>query len=773
MDYECEIRRTTHGVAHIRGRSLPDVIFGQAYAIAADHLATIADQVLKVRSERSAVFGRGDADCHVNSDFGYLAMGITPWAERMAATQPDHVVAVVEAYAAGLNRWLADHGTDALPAWCRGAEWVRPIDPLDLFRLYADMALMASGRNVAEFVGAAQPPGAPPGARPNRPLVDDDRPGSNGWALGGEVTEDGRGVVVANPHFPWYGDGRFWECHLSVPGELDVYGVSLVGAPGVQIGFNRDVAWTHTFSAGHRFTFNSLSLDPDDPTRYRFGDEMRQMTSTVHSIEVAREDGSTEMLERTMWSSQYGPMLDVPLLGWSDSLAFSLADLNHGNDRFLAQYLAMDVADSVESLREAVRQHQGLPWVNVIAADRSGEVWYADPSPTPNLRPEAEARFDAAVATDPVTMLFYSQRVAVLDGSDPENAWLEDPGAPLRGAVPAERLPELRTRTVAFNSNDPYWVPHPVIRLERAPVLCGLYGRPLSPRTRMNATVLAGDAPSGPTAEGGKWTRGDLEQALLDNRSLLAELLLDDVIQRCRDADDDRLTAAADVLAAWDRAFDVDSRGAVLWREFLAGFSDEDLRRGGSLFAVPFDVDDPIVTPCGLRPAPAEGPDPLHTAMLAALDVLGRAGIAPDARLGEVQFIDRSGERIALHGANEVEGIVNVVAPIGAMRGSDLEPKPAGGDPIPGRTERTGLCSTGYPCTYGASIVMVVGFDDDGPLGRGLLTYGQSGDPESPHHADQMREFSAKRLRPLLFHEADIAADPNLTSDTVRHTEES
>ena len=62
---------------------------------------------------------------------------------------------------------------------------------------------------------------------------------------------------------------------------------------------------------------------------------------------------------------------------------------------------------------------------------------------------------------------------------------------------------------------------------------------------------------------------------------------------------------------------------------------------------------------------------------------------------------------------------------------------------------------------------MVIGWDDDGPVARGLLTYGQSGDARSEHHVDQMREFSAKRLRPLCFHDADIDADPQLRVEVV------
>jgi acyl-homoserine-lactone acylase len=413
--------------------------------------------------------------------------------------------------------------------------------------------------------------------------------------------------------------------------------------------------------------------------------------------------------------------------------------------------------------------------VNVIASDDHGAVWYTDPSPTPNLRPEVAEAFEVATEEDLLTSLFYSQRVALLNGSDPTTTWVEVNHDGLAGAVPIGDLPELHTDTVAFNSNDPYWVAHPEIRLERGPVLAGLHGRPLSPRTRMNAAVLSGSAPSGPTGADGRWTLDDLERALLDNRSLLAEQLCDGVIARCRAAgvvtsrgDQFDLAALADILDGWDRAFDLGSRGAVLWREFLAGFSDADLRGGGALFAEPFDAAEPTLTPRGLAAAPSSGEDPVVLAMIAAVRALSTAGIEPDAALGHVQYIDRSDERIPLHGANEVEGIINVVAPVGAFQRSDLEPGVEVGEPISGRTERSGLRHGGYPVVYGASILMIVGFDEHGPVGRGLLTYGQSGDPASEHHVDQMREFSAKRLRPLLFGDVDIAADPALTTEVVR-----
>jgi acyl-homoserine-lactone acylase len=62
---------------------------------------------------------------------------------------------------------------------------------------------------------------------------------------------------------------------------------------------------------------------------------------------------------------------------------------------------------------------------------------------------------------------------------------------------------------------------------------------------------------------------------------------------------------------------------------------------------------------------------------------------------------------------------------------------------------------------------MAVEMTDDGPVGVGLLAYGQTGDPDSPHHRDGAEAYSRKQPRPLLFHDADIAADPNLVTRVV------
>lgn len=761
-DADVEIRWTEHGVPHITANDWRGLGFGQGWACARDRMPTIADHVLKVRSQRSRYFGPGESGEHLDSDLGYKALGVRERAEAMAGEQPSHVAELVEGYVAGFNAHLAEVGTEHLPEWCRSAPWVRELDLVDLYSLLVDLCLMASGRNLVGYIGSAQPAAATP---PPGPIAEGPPPGSNGWALGAAAT-GGPGMVMANPHFPWYGEGKLWECHLQIPGTLNVYGASLVGAPGVQIGFNRSLAWTHTFSRGHRFTVYKLELDPDDPTSYRFGDEHRRMSSCVHSVEVLGGDGEISVVSRELWRTHHGPMLNLPFLGWSPQLGFSYRDANLGNNRFLGQVLAMDTAGDIDELQAAFAEHGGLPWVNTVAADSSGRCWYIDSSPTPNISASAAERFRVNLNADPLTQLMHTQRVALLDGSDPDDEWLDEPGAVGPGLVAHRGLPSLERPDHVFNANDPYWLANAEVQLAEHSPMHGLYRSPVAARTRLNGLLLAGKGPVRPSGPDGGFRADDLVAMVLGNQSLMAEALLDQVIERCATADKVEidgvardLTVVARILRDWDGTFGVRACGAVLWREILAGFSEAELRGDpghDALWAEPWDPDRPLETPSGLAPAPSDGADPVLRAVGRALAALESAGVAPDASLGEVQWAERDGNRIAVPGGWEPEGVANVSAPVGALARYDLDPEPSMPPPVAGSFERTGLSAGGYPITYGVSFLMVAEMGPDGPEGRGLLVYGQSDMAGSPHRVDQLEAFSRGELRPLRFAESEI-----------------
>jgi len=763
--FEAEVRWTTHGVAHIQAHDWGSLGFGQGYACTSDHLPTIADQIVKVRSERAQHHGAGRDGAHLATDFGYLALGVRDRAPGFRDAQPPHVRALVGGYAVGYNAAVAEAlvDPDLLPEWCRGADWIRPIDEIDLWTYLVDIALMASGRNLAEIIGRAEAPG-PDGPAAPSPItaLGGGAGASNGWAFGGDATASGHGLVVANPHFPWGGEARFWECHLTLPGEIDAYGVALLGSPGVQMGFNREVAWTHTFSRGHRFTLSRLDLVRDDPTSFRYGDETRAMTATDHSVEVLSDDGTRSTVTRTLWRTHQGPMVNLPLVGWGFDLAFTYRDANFDNDLILSQFLAMATASSMDDFQASYARIQGMPWVNTLAADKTGRAWFIDGSSTPNLSQGAEARFRDRIRDDLIAALLFENRVALLDGSEPDDEWVDHPDARAPGLLPYADLPSLERRDYLLNANDSHWLNHATDRLEGFSPLHGLERTARSLRTRQNLLTAAR------LATEGQVTIESAVEAMLSNDSLSAALLCDDVIERVRAAGGPELQAAADVLAAWDRRYDLESVGAVLWRELIAGFDKKALAEAGALFATPFDPDRPVDTPSGLAPAPAEGPDPIVAAMVRSLEVLADAGVAFDAPLGAVQWVQRGDQRVAVHGGYEGDGVLNILSPFGALASHSLEPQPDALRPVADRAATTGLAGGGYRCTYGTSFVMSVELTDDGPVAIGLLAYGQAGDDRSPHHIDGTEAYAAKAMRPLLFTDDAIEADPHLRRAHLR-----
>lgn len=216
---------------------------------------------------------------------------------------------------------------------------------------------------------------------------------------------------------------------------------------------------------------------------------------------------------------------------------------------------------------------------------------------------------------------------------------------------------------------------------------------------------------------------------ILGNRNLGAELVVDDLVVACEAAGsataaDGRtvdLAPACDVLAGWDRRVDVDSVGAVLFREFGVA--------GGIRFAVPFDPAAPVTTPNTLDV------DDLAVvrALATAVARLDDAGIPVDVALGEVQTEQRDGDAIPLHGGRGNLGVFNVLN--ASFRGA-----------------------AGYPDVDGnsSSLVMAVEMTDHGPRGEMLLTYSQSSDPTSPHVGDQTRLYSVEEWVPIHFRRGDV-----------------
>jgi acyl-homoserine-lactone acylase len=730
-DYRAEIRRTTGGWAHVKARDYGSLGFGFGYAYAEDQLCTLAEIIVTVNGDRSRWFGRGDGN--LESDFFFQRIKDMRIVERLARRRPPHgparrVRRNVRGFAAGYNAYLRRHGVS--DPRCRGEKWVRPITAMDLYRRFHQAGIRASSGNFMREIVAAEPPGA---AEARAAAVDPDplaerlgpaEMGSNAFAVGSEGARGERSLLLSNTHFPWEGSERWYEVHLTIPGEFDVMGAALQGSPAVNVGFNRHVAWTGTVSTARRFTPYELDLVPGNPTRYLVDGKAVSMRKRT-----VRAGGRRHTFYETRW----GPVFEFSRAGlvWTNERAYALADVNFDNFRLINQWAEYDRARSVGDIRRAYRRVQGNPWANTIAADSRGRAYYADDSVVPNVDADLQRR----CSTSPIAPALITVGVVLLDGSRGECAWKRDRDALAPGIVGPAALPRATRRDYVANSNDSYWLPSARFRLGGFPRIIGPEGTPRLLRTRLALTMaeqrLAGTDGLGPPG----FTLKTLRQMMFGNRNLSAELVREPTVAACTAGGRPDLAQACAVLAAWDGRADVDSRGAVLWREYWSR-----LEPAGFRYAVPFDANDPINTPRGADPA-----DPaILTALTGAVADLRAKGIALDVPLGELQAEPRGRARIPIHGCSEVEGCFNV---IGAERDAR------------GR----------YDPFTGASFVMAAAFDERGrPHGAALLSYSQSENPRSPHYADQTRRFARKDWIRMRFTEREIRRDPNFERTVVR-----
>ncbi len=796
--YQAVIRRDAAGVPHITGRSFADVTFGQGWASGEDRTCDLADQVLKVTSQRARWLGAGKDDANIDSDVAWKAIGIADIAAADWAKADHEVRDLMTAYTDGWNAHLADVGSGGVANWCAGAPWVRPLEPVEIYTYARSIALQASSGAVADMLAGAAPPtgstpAAPPAGTPAS-LAVDTRPAmaSNGWAIGSQRSTDGGGMLVGNPHFPWEGELRFWEVHLTVPGQLNIYGVQLSGLPGIGIGFTERFGWTHTVSAGNRFTAYRLNLVKGDPTSYVYGNTTRRIQPTDVAIQVRGADGTVTEQHRTGWRSHYGPMLDFPGVGWTDTTAITLRDANIDDDEFIEQYLRMTKAKTLDDLIAANRDVTGVPLFNTIATSADGRAWYADTSATPALSDEAIAKYEGLLKSDPLVKAAADNGAVLLDGSDPTFEWQVRKGARDPGLVPFDQMPSTTRRDYVFNANDSYWLSnaHAPLTGDYSP----LHGRAdvaQSFRTRENALVLDDTSPSGPAGEDGRFTLDELAHAALLNRGFTAGELLDDVVARCEAAPpggvrvdalagDDGAAAlpaatvdvapACSVLAGWDGIYDLDRTGPVLWREFLDSYDGAERSGDGDLWATKFDPADPVGTPGGLAPAPAGQPDPVLTHLARAVQVLAAGGLAVDVRLGDVQAARRNDRLVPVHGGDEVDGTTNVVT---YGRGwSTLDPTLTGiqrqavapGADLAKVTDADGRVTTGYRVNYGTSFLFALSYEPDGPHAKAFLTYGNTADRSAPEYTAATEAFGAKRWRDLAFTERDVAKATRYTT---------
>jgi len=754
ISFSTSIYRTDGGIPHIVADDWASLGYGTAYAVAQDHYCAQARNILKFRAQLSQKFG---ADGNLNSDLFFKLMIETGLYD--VEIDPEFN-ALFTGYAAGFNRYTRDHGATISDPACANADWIPQVTAQDIRRIHLTPAFLP---NIGFLMAMAKPPAAPEKNLPEKEgerqshnvseetvdfvlsgpsisaaddvnvaaLMDElnrDK-GSNGIAIGSELSVDDHGLLYTNPHLDLSSfDFRLYGLHQIIPGITNMLGANQAQRANVGFGTNGDVAWTNTVAAGVFFSFYELELVPGNPMRYRYDGEEREIEAFEVTIKVKNAKGKIEDHPHTFYRSHFGWLVGGAL-PWTSEKASAVRVADEGARGFQGGALAMSRAKTVRELKAIVDQYANFPSSNVIAADSSGEVLYGDLSPTVNL-------------TDAQLEQCASPSLRVYSGNTSACEWNTDPDSAAPGLLGASKQPFIFRRDYVTNSNDSYWLANPEQPIDGIARVKGPARTERTLRTRSGIALVKARQAGTDGLPGNTFDLESLTQRMLSNESEAATVLKDGLVAACRNntkvllgEDTVDVSEACDVLETWDGAYNVDSRGAHLFREWLRTVRTDEDGRGSVPTAInvatPFDPNDAANTPRGF-----DVQDNLAAlnALAQAVKFWREAGVALDAPLSALQSVTRNGERIPLHGADEFEGVINKMG--------------------------MALNNAQYPDVTGssASWVMVTHVAGKNTRVKGLTAYSQSSDPTSPNFSNLTKRFAAKDLPLIPFLLEDVKA---------------
>ncbi len=613
------------------------------------------------------------------SDRLVRALDLPALGRRQAAGLPAPLRGYVQAFADGFNDYAREHPE-------RIADSLRVVLPVTAGDVLAhgDRALftfVAATGNQPPLVGLA---GLPP-ERPRAPPGPGGA-GSNTWAIGASRSASGHAMLLQNPHLPWDPPlMHFTEAQLASPGG-EVYGVTLIGLPEIAIGFNRDLGWSHTVNTIDALDTYALHLVSGG---YRWQGGVRAFEVRADTMRIKGANGRLRVEPLVLRGAIQGPVIFR-----NDTLAIAVRTTGLGADSALEEWWDMGRAHDLASFQAALHE-MGLPMFNVSYADRGGHILYFYAGRVP-----ARSHGDFALWQGTVS------------GDSAANLWA--------GYLPFDSMPRIVDPPAGFieNSNSPPWyatLPRALDPRAFPPYLAPDW---LDMREQRGLHMLLSDS---------SITYDDLIRMRYSNHMDLADRVLPALLPAAKASADSVTRRAGEVLAAWDRAADADSRGAVLFEAWTQQvFRGPPWAPHPAGFARPWSPDAPTTTPTGLA-------DPA-----AAAETLGRVARKVERRYGRLDVaygvVNRLGEYPGNGAPGDPFGIFHVI----------------GYAPVPGKKTAQAV--------VGETWIAAIEFAPEGPRATALLTYGNATQPGSPHVRDQLKLESEKKMRPVWTTRADVEA---------------
>ncbi len=744
LSREVWICRDEAGIPQVYAETHVDLAFGLGLAVAQDRLWQM-ETLRRLAAGRLAEF-MGDRTLDGMSlhlprptilgvDQLYRSLRMHAVGREERGLLSDRGRAVTEGFAAGVNAWVNQcRPRDLPPEFLLTGIRPEPWTPEDTFAVgkligwFLSLAFAAKPILATLAGDSSLRPLLPPDHSCGRCIVGDGLPsspasldilarqalglagpgvGSNSWVVGGRRTASGKPLLCNDPHL-LFGLPALWYPAALHGRDHRVIGATMPGVPAILIGRNDHVAWGFTAVMADDGDYYRETLDPAGAHYLRDG--------AWHPVEVVEEEFRIRgrlPVRRGLRYVRHGGIL-CPLLPQSNGarpISFRWVGLEpwRGLEAFLGINRSRNVAEF-----EAALQDFGAPAQNAVVADRQGTIAYFCAGKFPRRSRDADSSL-------------------ILDGASPKDAWQ---GYLTWAEHPKSINPSLGFVVTANNR----------VAAELPSTLATGFWEPAYRATRI-AELLGGSRESGVDF---------MAQIQADVLSVQAAGILAHLVRPIAHVlEDSRVRRAAALLLDWDGRMLVDSAPAVLYHLFYQAllqrcFRPAMERQVPGAFARYFStlhlavpaVDAALLTSNGMW-FPGGARATVEACLLAAWEAaVAKLGPDPSAwRWGSLHTLT------FFHGFARGRGVV--ARALAWLLGLNRGPYARPGD---GMTVNLGA----FPLTAPFEVVVGPSYRQIVDLGdleasRWIIAGGVSGDPRSPHYADQIEVWLRGEYRPMRF----------------------
>ena len=406
------ITRDDWGIAHVHGRTDADAVFGMAYTQAEDDFNRVETNYLN----SLGWLAKAEGEKAIWSDLRQQLWIDPVELKRLYAKSPVWLRGLMDAWADGLNYYLATH-PDVHPRVITHFEpWMAlsfsegsiggDIERVSLKEL---QAFYGKSSDAVAFV--------------DTPSSWVEPTGSNGIAIAPKLSANGHALLLLNPHTSFFFRS---ELQMSSDEGLDVYGAVTWGQFFVYQGFNRHIGFMHTSTTADVVDEFAETIERGEgKLGYRYGKDVRPVTTRNITIAYRKDDGSMGERAFTTYATHHGPIVREEGGKW-----IATALMNKPMEALEQSWLRTKASDFKSFMKIAELKANSSN--NTIFADDKGDIAYLHPQ----FIPKRDNRFDY---TKPV------------DGSDPATDW--------QGLLPLDGAPHLLNPANGWimNTNDwPY-----------------------------------------------------------------------------------------------------------------------------------------------------------------------------------------------------------------------------------------------------------------------------------------------------------------------------